>query len=313
MDIIKNNKSIALPDAIIVGAAKAGTTSLFNYLTDHPQVFSPRIKEPWFFSFKDNPQSFIVPHSGEKNSQEIIYDEKKYFDLYSNTSKYIIDGSTSYLYTSETTIKNIKDTYGEKFNKIKIVIVLRNPVQRAWSHYMMHVRDNKTKISFGESITKNTIQSRLVMNGTIGYDYIGFGMYYKQVKLFMETFSNIKIILYDDFVNDQLNVLDQLVDFFGLDRYNFETKQKYNVSGAPKNRFYKVLSELINKESSLKSLFKKYMPKNIIIHLTHKVKKELYKKVILTQKEKEILLNIYKDDIVALQSIINNDLKHWLK
>ena len=120
-------------------------------------------------------------------------------------------------------------------------------------------------------------------------------------------------ILYDDFVNDQLNVLDQLVDFFGLDRYNFETKQKYNVSGAPKNRFYKVLSELINKESSLKSLFKKYMPKNIIIHLTHKVKKELYKKVILTQKEKEILLNIYKDDIVALQSIINNDLKHWLK
>ena len=55
------------------------------------------------------------------------------------------------------------------------------------------------------------------------------------------------------------------------------------------------------------------MPKNIITHLTHKVKKELYKKVFLKQKEKEILLNIYKDDIVALQNIINYDLKFWLK
>jgi len=313
LDIIKNNNKVTLPDAIIVGAAKAGTTSLFNYLTEHPNIFSPRTKEPWFFSFKNNPQSFIIPHSGKKNPQEIISNEQKYFDLYSNTSKYVIDGSTSYLYTSETTIKNIKETYGDKFDEIKIVIVLRNPIQRAWSHYMMHIRDNKTKLSFRESISKNIIQKRLAMNGTIGYDYIGFGMYYRQVKLFLETFSNVKIVLYDDFLNDSSSVLEQLLQFFELDHYSFKSQQKYNVSGAPKNRFYKLLSVLINKESNLKSLLRKIVPKNIIEPLTQEFKKNIYRKVELKTEDKEKLIKIYRDDIVSLKNIINYDLQHWLK
>ena len=196
MDIKYNNKIVSVPDAIIVGAAKAGTTSLFSYLTDHYQVFHPRIKEPWFFSFRKNKPSFKIPNSDRLNAQEIISEDQEYFSLYNSTSKYLIDGSTSYLYTARETIKNIKEIYGNKYDQLKIVIILRNPIQRAWSHYMMHVRDNKTKLSFAESITPKVIDERLSNGATIGYDYIGFGMYYNQVQLFMQTFTNVKILIY---------------------------------------------------------------------------------------------------------------------
>tara|TARA_B100001142_G_scaffold269997_1_gene275895 strand:- start:7497 stop:8438 length:942 start_codon:yes stop_codon:yes gene_type:complete len=313
LEVVKNNRKVSLPDAIIVGAAKAGTTSLFNYLTQHPQVFSPRLKEPWFFSYKDNDPAFTIPHSGKLNSKEIIFEEDKYLDLYNDTKQYIIDGSTSYLYTAETTIKNIKDIYGDKFDRLKIVIVLRNPIERAWSHYMMHIRDNRTKMTFKESIKDSVINDRLLNGATIGYDYVGFGMYCHQVKLFMQTFSNVKILLYDDFSDNAIDILNQLTAFFELDNYKFTIRDRYNVSGEPKNKFYNMISSIATQEGLLKKSIKKILPAYIVFRFTQFLKTILYKKVKLMENDKKRLIQIYKEDVINLEKMIDIDIQHWLK
>lgn len=314
MEIINNNLKVSVPDALIVGAAKAGTTSLFNYLSDHPQIFKPRIKEPWFFSFRGKQPQFIIPNSGRVNSKEIISDDQQYFALFKNSGdKYLIEGSTSYLYTAKKTINNIKEIYGDEYYKLKIVIVLRNPIQRAWSHYMMHIRDNKTKLSFKDSIKSKVINKRLTNGGTIGYDYIGFGMYYHQVKLFMQTFSNLQILMYDDFAKNPLNTLNTLTDFLGLDRHIFSISDRHNISGSPKNKIYNFISNLVNRESFLKSFVKYFFSESIVFRFTQFLKTVLYKKVNLMEDDKKKLIKIYHEEIISLEEMIDVDLQHWLK
>jgi len=312
MEIIYNNLKVSLPDAIIVGAAKAGTTSLFNYLSDHPQIFKPRIKEPWFFSFRGKKPQFIIPNSGRVNSKEIISNDQEYFDLFKNSDKYLIEGSTSYLYTAKDTIKNIKDLYGEDYSKLKIIIVLRNPIERAWSHYMMHVRDNKTDLSFTESIKEEAIRNMLSSGGIIGYDYIGFGMYYNQIKLFKDVFPELKILMYDDFLRSPLDYLNQLTDFLSIDRFSFHTSQKYNASGSPKNGVSKLISSIINRDSYFKSFIKGFLPKGFLFKLSLSLKPLLYRKVKISSKEKNSLIEIYREEVLKLEKLIGYDLKHWL-
>jgi len=313
LEIIYNNLKVSLPDAIIVGAAKAGTTSLFNYLSDHPQIFKPRIKEPWFFSYKDNIPNFIIPTNGKPNTKEIITDEVDYFNLFKNENKYLIEGSTSYLYTAKDTIENIKEIYGDSYSDLKIVIVLRNPVQRAWSHYIMHVRDGKTNLSFFDSIKESIIKERLKRGCIIGYDYIGFGLYYSQVKLFMKTFSNVKIIIYDEYKKNSRETLDDLTNFFDLDGFNYCTDKKYNVSGVPKNRIYKIISNLLTRESFFKSYLGPIFLNKFLYNQILKLKSKMYKKKLLNESDKKVLIEIYREDVKLLENLIKVDLCHWLK
>ena len=134
-----------LPNFLIVGAAKAGTTSLFEYLGEHPQIFTPAKKEPKFFSYGCYPSPLKGPGDDLVESQ-IVKNFDEYKKLFDNSDAYPLRGEASpdSLYYWNGAIPKIKKILGD----VKIIIMIRNPANRAFSNYMHLIRDGRETLNF---------------------------------------------------------------------------------------------------------------------------------------------------------------------
>ncbi|MFQ5752975.1 MAG: sulfotransferase, partial [bacterium] len=157
--IIKlDNKDAKLPDFLIVGAAKSGTSSLYHYLRQHPQIFMPNHKEPCFFTFAGKRPTDLQSNVGLK----VINDFDQYVSLFefSSRSQKLGEASTCYLYHYDKTIRTIKK-YHRRWQDLKIIIALRNPILRAYSHYLNHVRDGLETSSFRDLVKRHQVGKNL--------------------------------------------------------------------------------------------------------------------------------------------------------
>lgn len=298
-----------LPNFLIVGAAKAGTTSLYYYLKEHPEIFLPERKELRFFS--DMPGNFKGP--GDENvNRTIIKSIKEYKKFYENVrnEKAIGDISPEYLYYFNKSIKNIKNILGDP----KIIIILRNPIDRAFSHYLYFVRDGREIFSFEEALKSEEMRKKLNWEWSWFYKDVGF--YYKQVKAYMENFSNIKVYLYDDLKKDTLGLVQDIYRFLEVDDF-FVPKSvttKFNVSGIPKN---KIFHSFLTKPNILKGAIKPFIKVLISKDTRRKLQNWLLQKNLekpqMKPETREYLKKIYRKDILRLQDLIKRDLSHWLR
>lgn len=138
-----------VPNFFIVGAAKSGTTSLYHYLKQHPEIYMSPVKEPKYFLASINK----FPHNGPGDievDKKIIRTWDEYLKLFSNASveKCIGEASCGYLYYCELVAPSIKRISPEA----KIIIVLRNPVERAFSAYCYLFREGRETLSFEEAL-----------------------------------------------------------------------------------------------------------------------------------------------------------------
>jgi len=293
----------AKPNFLVVGAAKSGTTSLFNYLNQHPDIYIPEVKECRFFS--QLPKNFnglgaeFFPNSG-------ITDEKEYFNLFKGfEDKVCGDISNDYLYYYEESIVNIKKYLGDE---VKILIILRNPIDRAYSNYMHAIRDGWENLTFEESIIQES--SRIKENWGWSYHYVKTGFYYNQVKAYVDNFKYIKIYLYDE-LKDSENFIGSIFEFLNVKKINIENRQKvFNASGYPKN---KIIQKFINNESILKKIIKPIAKKIFPQNSLNIIKSNNLKKVPLNLKTRQYLQDVYIEDIEKLSNLIDRDLTHWIK
>lgn len=294
------------PNFLIVGAAKSGTTSLFNYLTQHSDIYIPEVKECRFFSqlpknYKGLGAEFF-PNSG-------ITDERVYFNLFSeHEDKVCGDISNDYLYYYEKSIKNIKKYLG---NEIKIVIVLRNPIDRAYSNYMHHIRDGWENISFEQALDDE--KRRIEENWGWSYHYVKTGMYYYQVKAYLDNFRHTKIYLFEELKSKDI-LLKNLYAFLEVG-FTKELKDntEYNVSGYPRN---KLIHNLLNKDNAIKKIIKpvlnSILPKGSIQTVVSNIQKKNLISVAMKNDTRKRLKNVFEDDISKLSNLIEMDLSHWL-
>jgi len=295
-----------LPNFLIVGASKSGTSSLYHYLRQHPDIYlSEKQKEGRFFSqMKD---CFNGP--GDKVVEEtVIQSLEQYaalFEGYEN-QKAIGDISPEYLYFHEKAIPLIKSTLGDD---VRIIIILRNPVDRAFSGYTHFIRDHRETLSFEEALQKE--EERNGQNWIWAWQYKNSGFYFDQVKAYLDHFKQTKIIVYDDLINHQAEVIKEICLFIGVDpEFQFDTSYKYNVSGSPKSQ---VLYKL-ETSRGLVTFIKKFLPKGLI----SKLKKSLTGEKQMVRMEmkletREELIEFFKDDIQKVQELIQQDLSHWLQ
>ena len=294
------------PNFLLVGAAKSGTTSLFNYLTQHSDIYIPEVKECRFFS--QLPKNFnglgaeFFPNSG-------ITDERVYFKLFcEHEDKVCGDMSNDYLYYYEKSIKNIKKYLG---NEIKIVIVLRNPIDRAYSNYMHHIRDGWENISFEQALDDEN--RRIEENWGWSYHYVKTGMYYYQVKAYLDNFRQTNIYFFEE-LKFKDSLLKDLYAFLEV-RFTKELKdnKEYNVSGYPRN---KLIHNLLNKDNAIKKIIKpvvnSILPKGSIQKVVSNIQNKNLKKVSMKNDTRERLKNVFEDDIKKLSNLIEMDLSHWL-
>lgn len=291
------------PDFLVVGAAKSGTTSLFNYLNQHPDIYIPKVKECRFFS--QLPKDFngmgaeFFPNSG-------ITDEKEYFGLFEEHEEKVCgDISNDYLYYYEESIENIKKYLGDE---VKIIIILRNPIDRAYSNYIHAIRDNWEDLTFEEAIIREPY--RIKQHWGWPYHYVNVGFYFKQVKAYLEYFKNIKIYLYDD-LKDINEFMCDMFRFLEVEPMRIEnSKEVFNASGRPKNQ---LIHKFVNNESrfkeAIKPLFRKILPRNTL----EVIKARNLKKVAIQPQTRFYLQGVYRDDITHLSKLIGRDLEGWLK
>ena len=192
------------PNLFIVGAPKASTTSLYHYLSTHQDIFMAIPKEINYFSKDDI------------NKQELYYNSftvdsiEEYENLFKNknNAKIVGEASVSYLFYEKVANKIFR------YNpNAKIIILLRNPIERAFSHYLMDKRLGYIKVPFEEIIFKS---SKVQFSELFYQQYIELGFYYQQVKRYLNTFgkNQVKIFLTDDIIDDISKVLSSIKYFF---------------------------------------------------------------------------------------------------
>jgi Sulfotransferase domain len=317
------NTTSILPNFIVVGANKGGTTSIYHYLRQHPEVYLSPVKEPHYFSkdievnlfkreFAQNKlqdiEKYVNGDMHEEYHAAFIRDESQYRKLFKNVKgqKAIGELSTSYLYSTDAA-QEIKDLVPN----CKIIICLRNPIDRAYSHYRMNLwTGNSNEFDFYQALVDDYNHIPKVWGNA--HLYTEIGMYYEQVKRYIDIFGkeNVKIIFTEDMKKNAAGVIKEVYAFIGVDtNFTPDTSTQYNEVYTPK---YKNLTWFLNK-SGIRPLMKKFSPKfikSIIVKTLYKGKSD---KGEIPANAKAFLMGKLEQDIKKLSTLLNKDLSNWLK
>lgn len=294
-----------LPNLLIVGAAKSGTTSLHNYLKQHPDLYMTDHKEPHFL---------INNEIGIKRVHKAVTNIEDYQQMFEGSSEYKYRGESSVMYLPfpEIAIPNIKKYLDDK---VKIIIMLRNPVERAYAGYLHNIRYNTSEsLSFEDAIKKSEDRYHANENMTPDTRYLHVGLYYNQVKQYFDTFGkNVHVIIYDDYVFDIDKSLKEVLDFLGVRNIEIDSSKRHMVGGwVFKNS---ILRKLIIPQNSFKSFIKDLLPST-------KLRKLIREGIMLlgTSRPPELSNNMrtflkryYEEDVRKLSSLLGINLNHWVE
>ena len=286
-------------DFFIVGAPKAGTTSLYHYLNEHPQVEMSLQKEPDYFSDK------AIQSQGMYYGKNRIDTEEKYNGLFNTQKKDVIfgEGSVSYLFYP-TVAQDIK-----AYNPIaKIIIMLRNPINRAFSHYLMDYRLGLVSDSFEDIINKKSRDK----NAQLFYQqYIKVGEYATQLKRYFDIFDkeNILLVDYEDFKNDVTGTVNSAYSFLNVStEFSADVSKKHNAFTMPKNKLIRFMYSLVVIRNILSFIFPKNIMKAVRLVLFRKDKKPK-----LLEETRNQLKHYFSNDVRLLESLIGKDYSKWIK
>ncbi|MDC0568426.1 sulfotransferase [Akkermansiaceae bacterium] len=292
-----------LPNFLIGGATRSGTTSLYFYLKQHPEISFPDLKEPRYFSSID----LRLPQNGPGDhtvDEKLVTSFDDYCELYKNLkNKRVGDASSEYLYHHDSSAKRVLSALGD----IPIILILRNPIERAYSAYSNLIRDGREYLTFEEAIDKEI--ERRADNWDMMWSLIGVSMYYEQVKTYITTFTNVKVLIFEEFVSDIQGNLKEIFKFLEVDE-NFvpETNTVYSHSGKPTNIFLGWLTSRQNKVFyPLRKCILKYVPRKYLENIS----KLIFKKSGLEIKLKPNLISLIEEDIRCLEKLLNKSLDNW--
>jgi hypothetical protein len=293
-----NTTKVKLPDFIILGAGKGGTTSLYRYLEEHPQVFLPEVKELYFHAFE-----------GERD-REGITNFADYQALFQTAPDNQMIGEVSSIYLFRPKAAERIHHY---IPQAKLIAILRDPASRAFSDYLFHVRN------LHPSVMDKSGKQPLAFEHFIGESkyFVQIGFYYDQLKRYYDRFDSdqIKVFLYDDLVKDSNQLMRDLFDFIGVDaEFQPDTEKRHNVSGAPKNAaMYRLLKEKNPVRSAAAAVLKLFLPEAARQNLRSRLIKQNLTRPKLQPEHRQQLIEIYRDDILKTQALIQRDLSAWLK
>jgi Sulfotransferase domain len=290
---------LRLPNFIIVGAPKAGTTSLYAYLNQHPQVYMSPIKEPGYFAPEYGLQNYLSRWEG-------------YLTLYHGVQEETAIGEATVCYLlSRTAAQNI----AARVPHAKIIISLRNPVDRAFSQYLEMLTVGATRKSFREEIDAN-LRCRPDANGSFEYQwprrpFLVFGRYHDQIKRYFNAFprAQIHVMYYEDLQRAPARAVADLFAFLGLDpSYLPDVSRRHNEPHVPRLLGATYLLKTWGLWPYLRSLAPRQLGPRLR-SLAFRARGSLT----MAPADRAFLTDYYRDDVRALQLLLDRDLTSWLE
>ncbi len=297
---ILSNKYRPLPNFLCVGAQKAGTTTLHDILKQHPDIFLPQIKESKFFQ------------DSTKYKKGLEFYIKSFFKDWKG-EKAVGEIDPIYMFF-ENIPERIYRTLGAN---VKLIFMLRNPVDRAYSHYWMSYRRGYETETFEKAILLEERRIKKDEFHKIHFSYIKRGFYAQQIKRFLKFFpkENMHFIIFEtEFLNKREKTIKNLFSFLEVNtNVSINTDIKSNPASVPR---FKKLRDFIYQPNVVKRFGKYLIP---TIELREKLLLTLDKLNQVPKKppkldpdfKMELINSYFIDDIKELENIIGKSLKVW--
>ena len=276
---------MTLPNFLIIGAAKAGTSTLYTYLRAHPQIFMPARKELRFFAYDGEGDDYTFPVKS-------LEDYESYFAGVTE-EKAIGEATPRYLRTPHAARK-IKDLIPD----CRLIVSLRNPVERSFSSYTMAVRNQ----------TIRGVKSYTDALATVSTFRRG---YFSDLENYFRLFdrSRICIVRFEDLVRDPLPVAQSLFGFLDVAAdFSPDVEPVSNPGGLPRNKaLHRFLAD-----KRVMNFGKRYIPERLLDAAKTLRNKNLEKQK-MTPGERQASLDVFREDILKTQDLIGQDLSTWLR
>jgi hypothetical protein len=293
---------MTMPNFFIVGAQKSGTTSLYYYLQQHPQIYMSRIKEPDFFSSRDDEQ---YPDEPDADRPTLVNDIDTYRSLFRDVSgeTAIGEASTSYL-----CVPSAPERIRCHVPDARLIVILRDPAERTYSSFLHSLRwGYETQRDFAQALQR---EKSAVDEGGLLASYKQRGFYYPQVKRYFDTFGRdkVQVYLFEDLNADPDNVLRDVFEFLGVDTtFTPNTSLKHNIGGIPRNEpLHRSVVWLWQNMPAVGALFPSGFRRVVKGRL-------LAETPSLLPEVRRRLVEEYREDILNLQDLIQRDLSRWLE
>lgn len=290
------------PSFFVIGAYRSGTTTLYRMLRQHPGVFLPLEKEPNWLAVEDNPEASHILR------ERSVADRVAYEALYADRRADQVPGDISPEYLRNP---HVAGHLASVAPGARLVAVLRNPVDRAWSDFLLHRRDgNETCETLVEALGQ---QSARTTNGDhrAGH-YLDSGLYATQLRRYLDHFpaDQLQVHLFEDLKTDLDGTMRSIFAHIGVDPdVEVEGEQPINASGIPRNP---VVATALRARSRLRP----YVSRSVLERA-----RPLWDRVLSTQldrpslgpADRRVLLDHYADEIPELARLLDRDLSHWME
>lgn len=290
------------PNFFIVGAAKSGTTSLYNYIGQHPDLYFSPIKEPAHFVRN-------LPY-------ERYSDIGSYLSLFkkAGNAKAIGEASTGYLFD-----KDAASLIHDKFPSAKIIIILRNPSEMVFSFWRYEQACGDESSTFEYVISDAGIKDRRSDafkkscrdSWWADYVYMDRGLYFEQVRRYVDVFGrdNLRVYIFERLIKDPKLVCSDIFKFLGIDSgFVPDYSKVYNKTGRVRSKFFRKIIE--RKYPLLRALLptciKSMVRSNVSSWNIGKAEKKE-----MSVSAREYLENFFSSDIKNLEKLMGEEIKEW--
>ncbi|MGD1953468.1 MAG: sulfotransferase [Leptolyngbyaceae cyanobacterium] len=293
------------PTFLIIGVQKSGTTSIYNYLKQHPQVYMSPVKETNFFN--KNWDNASTEMKRRKKNGIVSWDlYTQLFDGATDEHMALGEVSPNYMLNYKTAAEQIQ----QRLPNARLIAVLRNPVERACSDYLMNMRD---------AIGKQTPLAEQVRSRGDASHVLVKGKYYEPLNYFFEVCdrNRIDVFLYDDLRKDSQSFMQRMYESIGVDAgFVANTSKQAQTAKVPKNQTLNRLLKTKNPVRTMATSIMQLIPTN----LRHQLRERLISinsqdkgKAKFTEEDIILLQQYYREDILKLQELLQQDLSAWLQ
>lgn len=283
-----------LPNFLIIGAPRSGTTHLYRGLRQHPQVFMSDFKEPMFFAHENHPRAGVIS------------DLQAYQALFHQAYEFAAVGEASTLYLFHD---RAAQAIFHHIPQARLIAILRHPVDRAFSQYtFQRFLETEPLPSFEQALEAEEARA---LNPDVSpfLLYRRVGLYGRQIPRYLERFprEQLLFLLQDDLDQDPDTVFRRIFSFIGVDaNFTPDLRHKTNTSGVPQH------STLFRMIKGGGRRIKRLLPEHLVNRLSGSAHEALLSRPAMSPKTHQDLLAYFHDDIVRTQSLIGQDLSHWL-